>query len=351
MTVFFRLIVYFASYTKKSIIDEFAQMNITESVIGTIKFVTFAILSVHRLTHQQFLNKMKTIDLNDYVKSGAGANGDSYFNLRDENEMVKLYNPDYPTGSIYDELEVAQKVYREGIPSPEPGVLVTDGERIGIQFRRIVGKRSFSRMLADEPERVAEFAGEFARCCKELHSHECAEGAFPDAKQQFLSLLEAVEQPASIKGRMEDFIRCVPDCNTALHGDMHIGNLISTLPAGAPLSSPHKVMFIDLGYFSHGFPLFDFGMFRAICLSSDEEFRQHDFHVNGKMTAEFWNHMVREYFFSSDRLAEKYFGPGQTVESVTGALVPYECCKYLLVQYNLGFLPENYQKVLNATFG
>lgn len=294
---------------------------------------------------------MKTIDLKDYVKSGAGANGDSYFSLSDENEMLKLYNPDYPTGPIFDELEVAEKVYREGIPSPKPGVLVTDGKRIGIQFRRIRGKRSFSRMLADEPDRVAEFAGEFARCCKELHSHVCRQEVFPDAKQQFLSLLTSVNQPADIKKKMAGFIRSVPDCDTALHGDMHIGNLISTLPAGAPITEPHEVFFIDLGYFSQGFPLFDLGMTRAICLSSDEEFRQHDFHVDGKLTAVFWEHFVNEYFFSSDRLAEKYFGPGQTPESVTEAIKPYECCKYLLVQYNLGFLPDHYAKILRETFG
>jgi len=133
---------------------------------------------------------MEKIDLNEYIRTGEGANGASYNSASDPTIMVKMYNPTYPTGPIEDELDLARRVYKLGIPSPEPGVLVTDGERIGIRFKRIIDKRSFSRMLADEPERAVEFAREFTASFKGIHNITCEKGMFPDAKEQFLFFLD-----------------------------------------------------------------------------------------------------------------------------------------------------------------
>lgn len=294
---------------------------------------------------------MKRINIADYVKTGEGANGSSYDSILDPSEMVKLYNPDYPTETIFSEQEVAVKVYELGIPSPEPGELVTDGDRIGIKFRKVEGKRSYSRAFADEPARTEEFAREFARMCVGLHSTECPEGVFPEAKPQFLSLLEAdkVFNPDE-KKVIADFIRNVPDSTTALHGDMHFGNALTTLPVGSPISAPHDTCFIDLGYFSRGCPLFDMGMLQNICLISEEEFRVHDFHVTGDRTALIWKYFVDEYFFGPEKLAEKHFGPGQTFESVSRAIEPFSAVKLFLVEFNLGFMPPHYEAFIRRVF-
>ena len=295
--------------------------------------------------------EIERIDINDFVRTGEGANGASFDSITDSSVMVKLYNTDYPTDTIFTELEVARKVFDLGIPSPEPGVLVTDGERIGIRFRKVVGKRSFSRAFADEPERTEEYAREYARLCKKLHATECPEGLFPEAKPQFLHLLESSGTfNESEKAVIADFIRKVPDAGTALHGDMHFGNALTTLPAGAPLTDPHETCFIDLGYFSRGCPFFDMGMMQNICLYADEEFRVHDFHVSGTQTAEIWRYFVDEYFFGPEKLAGKYFGPGQTSESVTEALEPYAAIKLFLVEYNLGFMPPHYETFIRKVF-
>jgi len=284
------------------------------------------------------------IDLNDYVVSGEGANGSSYDNIHDNTVMVKLYNPGYDVSTILVEHELSKKVYEIGVPSPEPGDLVTDGERIGIRFRRIMGKRSYSRAFSQEPERVPELAKEFARHCKQLHSTECPEGMFPDAKEVFLKLLDAEQVlDAGQKAAVRRFIiETVPDCRTALHGDMHFGNALTTLPQGAPLSEPHKFYFIDLGYFGYGFPLMDLGMTYNICKLADEAFILHDMHF-GRETAEIaWKAFSEEYFFGPEKLGEKYFGPGVTDEIIDEKMKPYCLLKLLLVEYNVGFMPENY---------
>lgn len=279
------------------------------------------------------------VNLEDYRKSGAGANGESFDCIADSSVMMKLYNPDYPTETIFSELEVARKVYELGVSSPEPGELVTDGERIGIRFRRIVGKRSFSRMLADEPERYDELAREFARCCLKLHSTECPDGVFPDAKPQFQALLDAdVYLDARQKAKASAFLQNIPDARTALHGDLHIGNIISTLPYGAPLSQPHDLYFIDLGYFARGCPLLDLGMMRCICITSDEEFRQKEMHIDASLAAKVWVSFVDEYF-----------GGRLSVEEADALIIPYQALKCFLVEYNLnGFLPPNYVELVKS---
>ena len=279
------------------------------------------------------------INLDDYRKSGAGANGESYDCISDSSVMLKLYNKDYPTQPIFDELEVVRKVYDLGVPSPAPGELVTDGERIGIRFHRIVGKRSFSRMLADEPQRFDEFAREFARFCLRLHSIPCPPGVFPDAKPQFQHLLDAdVYLDAEQKAKASDFLRNIPNTGTALHGDLHIGNAISTLPIGAPLTQPHDLYFIDLGYFAQGCPLLDLGMMRCICVTSDDEFRRKEIHIDASLGAKVW-----------DSFVDEYFGGRLTVAQADALIIPYQALKCFLIEYNLnGFLPPNYEALVKS---
>lgn len=284
---------------------------------------------------------MEYIDLSKYVRTGEGANGASYDSVEDPLVMVKLYNENYPEHTIYTELDAAKKVFSLGIPSPEPGELVTDGKRIGIRFRRIAGKRSFARAFADEPDRVEEYAREFAKACRELHKVKCPEGYFPDAKRQFLTLLEADTCfNDAQKQVIADRITSAPDAGNVLHGDMHFGNVITTLPAGMPLSSPHDVFFIDLGYFSHGCYLFDLGMMRNICITADEDFRFESFHVHKDVTEKVWEYFVDEYF-------EGRLSPDEADELV----MPYQAIKLLLVEYNVGFMFPHYKKFVCDTLG
>ena len=104
------------------------------------------------------------IDLNEYVRTGEGANGASYNHKTDPSIMMKMYFRNFEAAAL--ELELAQKVYRMGIPTPEPGDLVTDGKQMGIRFRRIDGKKSYSRACGDNPEKAPKSTP--------VSSHRCA---------------------------------------------------------------------------------------------------------------------------------------------------------------------------------
>ena len=253
------------------------------------------------------------ISLNDYVLSGGGANGESYDHKSDPDVMLKLYFP----GKIrqpLDEMLLARKVYDLGIPTPEPGeYVVTEDGRYGIRFRRIPGKVSYARATGNNPEKVEQYATEFAQMCLQLHRVHLDRTQFENVKDRYFRLLE--ENPfftTREKDRIGRFIADTPDCDTAIHGDLQYGNAIFT---------GDKRYFIDLGDFCYGYPLFDVAMVYLCCCLSDEAFIQEAFHMPKSLSRKFWRHF-----------APAYFGQDRTLASIEEEIRPFAGLKTLMIE-------------------
>ena len=270
------------------------------------------------------------IDLADYEYAGEGANGASYNHKTDSSIMLKLYNASAPMDIIVSELECARKVYDAGIPTPLPGEFVTDGAgRYGIRFQRIVGKKSISRAVGDEPQRVEEYARLFARMCRKLHATRLPEGQFPDIKETNLRLL--AEDPfftPEERERVAAFIQAAPDGNTAIHGDLQFSNAIM-----APDGSSY---FIDLGDFACGHPYFDLGMLLLCCCYDDDDFVRNVFHMEPATAREFWYWFVKEYF-----------GEDADPDEWSRTLRPYAGLKVLIIERNLGIAFPQFHALLS----
>ena len=253
------------------------------------------------------------INLDDYVLSGGGANGESYDHKTDPTIMLKLYH----TGAVQqplDEMRLARKVYDLGISTPEPGdFVVTEDGRYGIRFKRIIGKKSFSRATGDEPEKVAQFAAQFAGMCKQLHATHVDTAQFENVKDRYYRLLK--ENPfftPAEKDKLARFIADVPDEDTAIHGDLQFSNAIF---AG------DKRYFIDLGDFCWGNHLFDVGMVYLCCCLSDEAFIQETFHMPKALAIRFW-----------ECFATAYFGKDMPLKEIEALIRPYAGLKTLIVE-------------------
>lgn len=258
------------------------------------------------------------INLSDYEYAGEGANGASYNHKTNSSVMLKLYNASAPYEIIVNELELAHKVYNLGIATPKPGDFVTDGNgRYGIRFERIVNKISFSRAVGNEPQRVEEFAREFARMCLQLHNTHLPAGAFPDIKAVNLKLLE--ENPyftSAEKEKVAAFIQAAPDGDTAIHGDLQFSNAIA---------ADGQNFFIDLGDFACGCPLFDLGMVLLCCCYDSEDFVREVFHMELATAKEFWVYFAKEYF-----------GEDVDLVALDKKLRPYAGLKVLIIERNAG---------------
>ena len=269
------------------------------------------------------------ISLDDYVLSGGGANGESYDHRTDPSIMLKLYFP----GKIQqplDEMNLARKVYEMGIPTPEPGeYVVTEDGRYGIRFKRILGKKSYSRATADEPEKVAQFAGEFAEMCLQLHSTHVDTTQFENVKDRYYRLLE--ESPfftTSEKDRIGRFIADTPDEDTAIHGDLQFSNAIFT---------GDKKYFIDLGDFCYGNHLFDVGMPYLCSNLSPEPFILEVFHMPKSLAVEFWRQFV-----------PVYFGSDRSLEDVEEEIRPYAGLKTLIIERDTGMPQPVFRDALKS---
>lgn len=253
------------------------------------------------------------ITLDDYVLSGGGANGESYDHRTDPSVMLKLYFP----GKIQqplDEMLLARKVYDLGIPTPEPGeYVVTEDGRYGIRFHRILGKKSYSRATADNPEKIDQYAAEFAQMCLQLHSTKVPVEEFENVKDRYYRLLE--ENPfftVAEKDKIGRFISDVPDESTAIHGDLQYSNAIF---AG------DRRYFIDLGDFCYGNHLFDVAMVYLCCCLSEEDFIRETFHMPKSLAIRFW-----EYF------APAYFGADRPLSDIEKEILPFAGLKTLIIE-------------------
>ena len=253
------------------------------------------------------------ISLDDYVLSGGGANGESFDHRSDPSVMLKLYFP----GKIQqplDEMLLARKVYELGIPTPEPGEYVVTGDgRYGIRFKRIVGKKSYSRATADEPEKVGRFAAEFAQMCLQLHSTKVDTGSFENVKDRYYRLL--AENPfftTAEKDKLGRFIADTPDEPTAIHGDLQYSNAIFV---------GDKRYFIDLGDFCYGNHLFDVAMVYVCCCLSDEAFIQETFHMPKSLSTRFWQ-----------EFAPCYFGADRPLKDIEEQIRPYAGLKTIIIE-------------------
>ena len=272
------------------------------------------------------------IDLNDYVRTGEGANGASYNHKTDPNIMLKLYFRNFEAAE--KELVLAQKVYAMGIPTPEPGDLVTDGKQTGIRFRRIEGKKSYSRACGDNPEKTEEYAQEFARLCKQLHATHVDTTQFENVKDRFYAMLDAnPDFTPEQKEQIRAFIAAAPDADTALHGDLQFGNGIFVEKDGV-----RKQYFIDLGDFSYGYYMFDLGMVYLCCCLNNEEWTQEVNHMSNATARRFW-----------DAFAREYFGPEADLEQVEKEVRVYAGIKTLMVERDTRCPMPQFRAMLEGT--
>ena len=272
------------------------------------------------------------IDLNEYERTGEGANGASYNHKTDKAVMLKMYLRNFE--SAQRELEVAKKVYEAGIPTPEPGDLVTDGERMGIRFRRIEGKKSYSRACGDNPERTEEYAREFAQLCKRLHATHVDTTKFENVKNRLYAMLEANPFFSDEeKRKIHDFIANAPDADTAIHGDLQYSNGIFVEKDGK--RTPY---FIDLGDFCYGYPMFDIGMVYLCCCLNEEAWTLEQYHMSNATAARFW-----------DAFAAEYFGPDADMQQVMKEVKIYAGLKTLIIERDTHRPMPQFRAMLEGT--
>ena len=170
---------------------------------------------------------IQAINLEDYVQTGEGGTAITY-NNKNGKTLAKLFTPGWAADTAAREFRINQVVYESGLPTPQPIRLITDGTRFGAEYELISPKRSFARIISEEPDQLVPLSERFARLTRQIHEKPADTQRLPDIKEIIITWIDKFESlPADLKERFHRFLALVPSSPTCLHGDLHIGNIIT----------------------------------------------------------------------------------------------------------------------------
>ena len=282
------------------------------------------------------MNTYKQIDLNDYVQTGEGGTSLTYTH-KTRHTMAKLFNLVNEAELAEKEFLTARTVFEMGIPTPEPLRLVTDGERRGVEYELISNKRSFTRIISQEPERLEEISQTFARMTRELHAIKADTSRFMSVKERLRRFYQEKGDLVTeeYKEHALNFIDQSPDADTCLHGDLHIGNIIT---------DSQRNFWIDLGQFSYGEPEWDLGWMWTICNQIDDQRSDFILHLTPETLKVHWNIFIAAYLGTNDR---------EAIGQYTRRFMPYYAVRlpYMLDLLVQGRLPEDALQQLPKVIG
>ncbi len=236
-------------------------------------------------------SEFQKIDLNDYVQTGEGGTALAYTH-KSGKSLAKLYNPDFDIGKIKEEFWTSRTVFELGISTPEPYRLVTDGKRFGGEYELIQGKRSFSRIISQESERLEELSLEFARMARTLHATKADTSRLKSYKEMVTQFyLGKTFVPEDYRKKVLEFLDKVPDTQTCLHGDLQISNAIT---------DGKRTLWIDVGGFGYGAPEWDLALMWNLAHMPDAEKLDFLFHLPSETMKAHWNIFFSAYLGTND---------------------------------------------------
>ena len=225
---------------------------------------------------------------------GQGANGTIY--RIDRDNVVKVYNNADALEEIQNEREVAKLALVLGIPTAISYDVVRVGDSYGSVFE-LLDASSFSKILANEPEKLDWCVEEYVKLLKKIHSTVVPEGELPDMRETAISWANFMQDylPDEAGKKLKDLIEAVPKDDHMIHGDYHTKNLELT---------GDEVLLIDMDTLAVGHPIFEFASIYNAFIGFSEmdhsvirDFQGFDFEV----ASEFWNKVLRAYMGTDDQ--------------------------------------------------
>ena len=232
-------------------------------------------------------NDVQRINLDDYIQTGEGGTALTY-NHKDGKTLAKLFMSSVAADNAAREFHINQVVYESGLPTPKPIRLITDGERFGAEYELISPKRSFTRIISQEPDQLVPLSERFARLARKIHETPADTKRLPDMKELVGEWIDKFENlPDAYKERFHRFLDTVPSTPTCLHGDLHIGNIIT---------DGQRDLWIDVGDFAYGVAQWDLCMmyFSSHFLSPDRA--DNIFHLDNDSLKAHWNAFAPVYY-------------------------------------------------------
>ena len=144
-----------------------------------------------------------------------------------DNQVLKLYFDGFSRESIAREAQLAEMVYRSGLPAPAVGEMVEVNGRIGLIYERVAGAALFE-VMPQKPWTIFRYARRMAELHVAMHSRTI-DLPIPDQRQRLVEKIEAAQAlPDGLRGRVLAALAQMPDGDQLCHGDFHPANVLAT---------------------------------------------------------------------------------------------------------------------------
>lgn len=235
----------------------------------------------------------RTVSVEGAEEIGRGANGTIY--RIDEDNVVKVYNNADALEEILHEREVARKALVLGIPTAISYDVVKVGDSYGSVFE-LLNARSFSKILAEEPEKMDWCVEEYVKLLEKIHGTLVPKGDLPDIRETVIGWAQFMQDylPPEAGKKLLALVRAVPHDDHMIHGDYHTKNVELT---------GDEVLLIDMDTLAVGHPIFELAsMYNAFVGYSEYD---HDMILqfqgfDRETSVTFWNKVLARYLHTDE---------------------------------------------------
>lgn len=235
------------------------------------------------------------IDLSAWTQVGEGYNGQAFISDAHPGKLLKLVHGALSSAEkVEQEFHASRAAFEAGLPTPRVYEIVRNGQEHGYISERIDGKISLSRLCADDPERIPEYAAMLVRYGHELHAHPLSVSRYVPSLKSVLR--EAVAFAPFVteaqRSRLASLVEEMADTATVVHGDFQPGNLIL---------AKDKPYWIDLGWLCVGDPVIDLAhLYKMMMEDSFIPAVQDLTHMTREQMVSFWQEFARAYTGQDD---------------------------------------------------
>ena len=222
--------------------------SVPEMKIVNVSSEVYEILEMTGFTEMLTVEKAyRVVSVDGCEEIGRGANGTIY--RIDDDNVVKVYNNADALADIQHEREVAKLALILGIPTAISYDVVKVGDSYGSVFE-LLNAKSFSKIIAKEPERFDWCVDEYVKMLKKIHETIVPSGKLPDMKETVLSWAHFMQDylPKETGDKLVSLVEAVEHDDHMIHGDYHTKNL--------ELQND-EVLIIDMDTLAVGHPIFE----------------------------------------------------------------------------------------------
>lgn len=221
----------------------FKVVNVNPDVYDVLNMTGFSkIINVERALRQLSINGCEQI--------GVGGVGTVY--RLDGDTIIKVFREGTTIDEVRKEITMSKEAFVMGTPTAISFDIVKVGSQYGLVYE-LLNAETLSSCIKRAPERIDEYARQYANLFRQLHSIEVpADSNVPDAieheRQQILHIRRYFPQESI--DLLLQILDTIPTGNRLLHLDLQVKNT---------MMQDNELMLIDMGEMGYGHPVLDLG--------------------------------------------------------------------------------------------